>query len=127
MNYSRQREMILNILSASCSHPTAEEILEAVRKEDEHVARGTVYRNLGLLVESGDIIKITTPEGVCRYDYIHSSHSHAVCERCGRVIDFCFKDSGMGKYLTDEFGFVCGNSALSVRGLCRECLNKKVK
>ena len=127
MNYSRQREMILNMLSVSRNHPTAEEILDAVRLEDAHVAKGTIYRNLALLVESGEVIKITTPEGTCRYDYIHSPHSHAVCEGCGRVIDFCFKDSGMDVYLSQEFGFRAGNSAVSVRGLCRECNNKKSK
>lgn len=124
MNYSRQREMILNILSESRSHPTAEEILERVRLHDSHVARGTVYRNLGLLVESGEIIKITTPEGTCRYDYIHNPHSHAVCEVCGKVIDFSFAQSGMDKYLEKEMGFKVGNSAVSVRGVCKSCREK---
>ena len=35
MNYSRQREMILNILSSSKSHPTAEEVLEEVKKQEK--------------------------------------------------------------------------------------------
>ena len=124
MNYSRQREMILNILSASRSHPTAEEILESVRALDDRVARGTVYRNLSLLVESGEVIKITTPEGICRYDYIHFPHAHAVCEACGGVTDFTFSESGMDKYLKKEFGFMVGNSAVSVRGICRNCSQK---
>ena len=125
MNYSRQREMILNILSASRSHPTAEEILESVRLQDDRVARGTVYRNLGLLVDSGEVIKITTPEGICRYDYIHTPHAHAVCEICGRVTDFAFKDSRFDKYLLGEIGFRAGCSALSVRGVCRDCIEKQ--
>lgn len=124
MNYSRQREMILNILSESRSHPTAEEILCEVRRIDGRVARGTVYRNLGLLVEGGEIIKITTPEGVCRYDFIHAPHSHAVCEVCGRVIDFTFSAAGMDKYLESEMGFKVASSAVSVRGVCRSCREK---
>ena len=124
MNYSRQREMILNILSLSKSHPTAEEVLEEVKKQDEHVARGTVYRNLNLLVESGDIIKIVTPEGIFRYDYIHSPHSHAVCDECGKVFDFTFKDIGLDEFLKEKLGFSAGNSAISVRGTCDLCSKK---
>jgi len=124
MNYSRQREMILNILSSSKSHPTAEEVLEEVRKQDEHVARGTVYRNLNLLVESGDIIKIATPDGIFRYDYIHSPHSHAVCDGCGKVFDFTFKDIGLDEFLKEKLGFCAGNSAISVRGICDTCSKK---
>lgn len=114
--------MILDILSQSKCHPTAEEILTEVRKLDDKVARGTVYRNLAQLVEGGDVIKITTQEGVCRYDYIHKDHSHAVCSRCGGVTDFCVSELGaMAEMLKERYGFTAFSSGLAVCGLCREC------
>ena len=125
MNYSRQRELILNILSASRKHPTAEEILTEVRREDQKVARGTVYRNLGLLVENGDIIKIATSDGVCRYDYIHKPHSHAVCSKCGRVIDFvCHKNAQIADQLLSELGFKADGCEFFAFGVCSDCSDK---
>ena len=121
MNYSRQREIILNILFESKAHPTAEDILAEVRKVVDKVARGTVYRNLSQLVECGDIIKITTPEGTCRYDYIHRTHCHAVCERCGRVFDFFPKSTGLFKEELECLGFSAGESSLTVTGVCKQC------
>lgn len=121
MNYSRQREIILDLLKESKAHPTAEDILNGVRQTDEKIARGTVYRNLSLLVESGDIIKITTPEGTCRYDYIHKSHCHAVCEKCGKVFDlYANLDTLLDKELS-EIGFSKGESCVSVTGVCKAC------
>jgi len=125
MNYSRQREIILNILFNSRSHPTADEVLAEVRKEDQKVARGTVYRNLNQLTECGDVIKFATPEGVYRYDYIHEPHSHAVCKQCGRVFDFtCNECASVTENLKNNIGFTASDVTVTVSGICDQCLKK---
>ena len=58
MNYSRQREEIIKVIKNSYDHPTAEEIYMTVKAKDPAVSRSTVYRNLGLLVESNIIKQI---------------------------------------------------------------------
>ncbi|MCI5838550.1 MAG: transcriptional repressor [Christensenellaceae bacterium] len=122
MNYSRQRELILDFLKSSKEHPTAERILEKVREADPLVARGTVYRNLTLLAETGEIIKISTCAGGDRFDYIHEKHSHAICKRCGKVFDFSLPVCGeLVLKLEETMEFISSECGVTVTGICEDC------
>ena len=63
MNYSKQREEILDVLKGSYSHLTAEDVYMEVKAKDNLVSRSTVYRNLNQLVDSNIVKRITTPVG----------------------------------------------------------------
>ena len=67
-NYSRQREAILEIVSASHSHPTAAQVYAAVKEKIPNISLGTVYRNLAQLSQNGDILMLSVGEGCERYD-----------------------------------------------------------
>ena len=69
IKYSRQRESIVNFLASRTDHPTAETIYQNIKKEFPNISLGTVYRNLSLLEEIGEIIKISTGVGPDHYDY----------------------------------------------------------
>lgn len=84
---SRQRELIYDTVMSAPEHRTAEEIYELARRKLPSLARGTVYRNLGLLVEQGQILKLEMPGAPARYDRGKRPHPHLVCQRCGRVED----------------------------------------
>ncbi len=64
IKYSRQRESIVNFLASRTDHPTAETIYQNIKKEFPNISLGTVYRNLSLLEEIGEIIKISTGVGL---------------------------------------------------------------
>ena len=49
MNYSRQREAIINVLKNTTSHPSAAWIYDRVRIQMPNISLGTVYRNLAAL------------------------------------------------------------------------------
>ena len=51
------------------------------------IAVGTVYRNLSLLVESGEVRKIDAPNAPSRYDRPQIPHEHLICKNCGKVAD----------------------------------------
>ncbi len=87
LKYSRQRESIQNYLSSSFDHPTADMVYMHVKNEYPSISLGTVYRNLNLLVELGQAIKINTPNGGHRYDGQIVPHNHFICTHCGEVID----------------------------------------
>ena len=84
---TRQRELIYRIVTAAPEHRTAEEIYDLARAQMPSLARGTVYRNLGLLVQEGLIRKLEMPDAPARYDREPRSHPHLICQRCGRVED----------------------------------------
>ena len=57
MNYSKQRELILNTLKENVVHPTAEYLYEILKENNPNLSLGTVYRNLNQLAENGTIKK----------------------------------------------------------------------
>ena len=86
IKHSKQRDSILNYLCGREDHPTADMIYTSLRQEYPNISLGTVYRNLSLLVELGEIRKITA-EGADRYDARITPHSHFTCRKCGSVLD----------------------------------------
>ena len=64
---TKQRKLVLDAVRQSYNHPTADEIYNAVREQDDRISRGTVYRNLNLLADAGEILSIKTPGG-SRFD-----------------------------------------------------------
>ncbi|MCQ2573769.1 MAG: transcriptional repressor [Treponema sp.] len=122
MNYSRQREAILKSLSNRWDHPTADMIFEEVRQDFPKVSLGTVYRNLTLLCETGDIVKIATVKGFDRFDHITSPHGHFICSECTKVIDL---EADIDKLVNkQEFKNIPGiidRTEIMVYGLCSQC------
>jgi len=92
MNYSRQREAILNFLESSKAHPTAEMVYTALRKEMPNLSRGTVYRNLNVLAESGQIRKLSMDRDTEHYDGDLTPHQHFICKSCGRIEDIFIEE-----------------------------------
>ena len=76
LKYSRQREAIKSYLASTTSHPTADTVYMHVRKEFPNISLGTVYRNLNLLTDLGEAVKITTPDGADRFDGNTNPHYH---------------------------------------------------
>ena len=76
---SRQRELILQILRSTKSHPTATWIFEEARKQMPSISLGTVYRNLAMLKEEGRIREMSVGRGTALYDGDLRNHDHACC------------------------------------------------
>ena len=59
LKYSRQRESIKEYLRHTTEHPTADTVYGNIRKLYPNISLGTVYRNLSLLVDLGEIRKLS--------------------------------------------------------------------
>ena len=88
LRYSKQRESIKNYLCGREDHPTADMIYTSIREEYPNISLGTIYRNLSLLVEIGEIQKITT-DGADRFDARVNlpCSTNLSFEDCDRVIE----------------------------------------
>lgn len=87
LKYSRQREAIKNYLVGRTDHPTADMVYTAIREVYPNISLGTVYRNLTLLAQQGEILKISCGENSDRFDARTAAHYHFICEKCGCVDD----------------------------------------
>ena len=87
LKYSKQREAIKSFLVGRYDHPTAETVYLGIKQEFPNISLGTVYRNLSLLSDIGEIQKLSTGIGPDRFDGNAAPHYHFICTRCGRVLD----------------------------------------
>jgi Fur family ferric uptake transcriptional regulator len=84
---TRQRKIILEELQKQKKHPSADEIYQMVRRHMPRISLGTVYRNLEVLVNMGEIQKLELSGALKRYDWDTNRHYHIRCVRCDRVDD----------------------------------------
>ena len=83
-----QRQAVLRVITESAEHPTANEIFEAARRQLPSISFATVYNSLKYLKAAGLIREINFGKGSSRYDRETARHDHAVCSRCGKLVDF---------------------------------------
>lgn len=126
LKYSRQRESIKELLIYRKDHPTADMIYTDMRKSFPNISLGTVYRNLSLLSEIGEIKKLSTGDGVDRYDAVTAPHNHFICRHCKAVMDLEMEDIGAIKALAEKnFHGVIEDYSVNFYGLCETCKDKK--
>lgn len=113
--------MILEAVRDSRSHPTADEVYLMVRKRDRKISRGTVYRNLNLLVEDG-VIQIIKTSGGNRFDGCTLPHAHLTCTSCGAVTDVgVAPDTSIDEFVEGRTGYAGISHYTIFEGLCRAC------
>jgi Fur family peroxide stress response transcriptional regulator len=123
MNYSRQRESIKEYLMSTKEHPTADVIYQHVREEYPKISLGTVYRNLTLLVDLGEVKKISTGDGTDHFDADTSAHSHYHCRCCHRVMDLEVTPSVDQILSASSAGLgTVENATLLFTGVCKDCI-----
>ena len=79
--------MIKTFLMGRKDHPTADVIYSNLEQQYPNLSLGTVYRNLTLLSDMGEILRLRVGDGVDHFDADTSEHYHFVCTECGSVID----------------------------------------
>lgn len=117
-----QRALVLDAVRKLHHHPTSADIYDAVRVEHPSISRATVYRNLNVLAELGELRRVEVPNGADRFDFKTSPHYHVRCSKCGRVWDAqmpYFED--LADRLAETNGFEVQGHDIMFTGLCAEC------
>ncbi len=125
LRYSKQRNAIWNFIKDRTDHPTADAVFRNVREEYPNISLGTVYRNLMLLRDLGQLRTVEVGDGFTHFDPNTGEHSHFVCSTCGRVIDLMDADTGVIRdCIAPSFpGRITGCIAL-FQGECAECCER---
>ena len=119
--HSKKREAIRGLLAGTREHPSAEWIYTRLKPDFPDLSLGTVYRNLHLFREEGQILCVGTVAGQDRFDFDTSPHAHFICEHCGRVIDVDTPENGAA-LLPASLPGEPRSFALNFFGCCRTCL-----
>jgi Fur family transcriptional regulator, peroxide stress response regulator len=117
-----QRKVILEELRKMDAHPSAEEIYEIVRKRLPKISLGTVYRNLEILSDLGQIQKLHYGGTLKRFDGTPENHYHIRCTVCGRI-EHAPMDSAntIESDLQGKTNYRIISHRLEFIGLCPEC------
>ena len=122
---TRQRQMVLGAVRARCDHPSADQIYLDVRALDSRISRGTVYRNLNILAQQGEILQVKVPYKD-RFECSEGPHYHLLCTECGRVVDAPLSYFGeIDMQISEETDFIIKRHQIIFEGICQDCQNKQ--
>jgi Fur family ferric uptake transcriptional regulator len=118
-----QREMVIEVLTHSGQHMTAEAVFVQVQERTQAVNIATIYRTLDLLVSEGLVSKSDMGEdGTVYASVLHGAHLHLVCRRCGQVVEADSElTASLHAQVAQRYGFSADLSHLSLFGLCSDC------
>ena len=117
-----QKQRILEVLRSTKLHPTADWIYERVKKSFPKLSLGTVYRNLKILKEHGEIQELPFGDTFDRFDGNASEHPHFVCRKCDCVIDLSIQSAqNLENVIQPESGFKVEKCMITFFGLCNKC------
>lgn len=119
---TKYAKKILELVSASHSHMTAEEVFLALRQTYPKVALATVYNNLNRLLQEERIRKVSVEGMPDRYDRLQR-HDHLVCKGCGRLLDLDLGD--LTEQLEQKAGIPILSYDLKLIYLCQDCRRKR--
>jgi Fur family peroxide stress response transcriptional regulator len=116
-----QRVAIYEAVVQLKNHPTAEKIIDYIKKNHPNISVGTVYKVLDSFVENQLLKKVKNEKDVMRYDAIMQQHHHLYCTETERIEDF--EDSNLDKLIAEYFiqkkikGFKVKDITLQISGV----------
>lgn len=117
-----QRHAILAYLLDTTMHPTADDIYRALEERFPSMSVATVYNNLKVFIEAGLVRELTYGDDSSRFDSDMSEHYHAICDNCGRIVDFDAPPRHDVEWqAAEQTGFQIKGHRLEVYGLCPDC------
>ncbi len=126
VKHSKQRDSILAFLATRDDHPTAEIVYQGVKEEFPNISLATVYRNLTLLSDLGEIRKIAVGDGPDRFDAFTAPHNHFSCTRCGKLMDLDMDSiSFIDEVAARSFPGIIEGHTVFFTGLCPDCAKQK--
>src|ERR1044072_4349086 len=117
-----QRDAVLQVILDREDHPTANEIFEAARQRLPTISYATVYNSLRYLRDAGLVHEIKFGDSASRYDRETDRHDHAICNDCGKLVDFDLpQTTQLMQAAARKSRFKPESVHLTLRGLCVDC------
>lgn len=122
LGLTKQREVVLQVITAADEHLTANEVFARAKALLPSISFATVYNSLRFLKEAGHIAEIRFGNGASRFDRMTSRHDHAICTKCGKLVDIemehpaelVARAAKLSKFKAESLEF-------TLRGICPDC------
>lgn len=119
------RVKVMQLLSGTKEHPTADVIYRKLVKEIPTLSKTSIYNTLKLFSEKRVVQEVKIEDGEVRFDGDMGKHAHFKCVKCGMLDDvevacelkIC-SAVGKGRVLSAQ---------VNIMGICEQCLAKGVK
>lgn len=125
LGLTRQRKVVLSVICDSCEHLTASEVFANAKAKLPTISFATVYNSLRYLREAGHIAEINFGNGASRYDRMTSRHDHAICTKCGVLVDIEMEHPAeLVERAAAVSSFNPEYIEFTLRGVCPDCADK---
>lgn len=117
-----QKDIVLNTVRDMRSHVTADAVYERLHEAYPNISKGTVYRNLGILADEGEIRRVEIPDGPDRFDFTLTNHYHVRCVKCGEISDVDMDViNDIESRIKDTHGMEFISHDILFKGICPAC------
>jgi Fur family transcriptional regulator, peroxide stress response regulator len=124
LGFTKQREVVLQIILDPEEHPMANEVFDRAKQLLPGISFATVYNSLRYLKDAGHIAEIGFGNGASCFDSMTSRHDHAICTRCGKLVDMEIElPEEIVRFAAEFSKFKLESIELTLRGLCPNCSN----
>lgn len=121
-----QKDLVRNAVYEMKRHVTANEVYEFIKEAYPTIGKGTVYRNLDILIEEGALRKIEVPDGPNRFDFALNNHYHVRCIKCGNVSDVDMDEiPNLLERINNTHGIKFLDYDILFKGICLKCMGKE--
>lgn len=119
---TRQREVVLQVIRDEPEHLTANEVFDKAKQLLPSISFATVYNSLRYLKDAGLIAEVSFGSGASRFDSKTVRHDHAICRKCGKLVDMELDLPLELVNLAAAYSkFKPESLELTLHGLCPEC------
>ena len=115
-----QRQLLFRLLHDNAAHPSADALFAQASELMPGISLRTVYQTLNDLAAMGELQHVTVGSGPARFDPNTDDHHHAVCDRCGDVVDV-YVTNLAALQVEGLRGFRPTSARLVFSGTCERC------
>jgi len=116
-----QRQLIYNAVKELDIHATAEQVVAHLAETHPAIGRATIYRNLNLMADSGELLRAGNFYGSMHYDHNCHEHYHFACNDCKQIFDIEGSSEGILEKFKSNDALDITSFHISFGGLCSEC------
>src|SRR5699024_11862986 len=116
------------LYSTPNTKPPAKEFSPALHPYYPNLSQATVYNNLHLFSKIGFVKELSHRDTSSRFDFTNTQHYHAICEKCGVVVDLYYPVLDDIEMVANSLiGFEVSHHKMEVYGTCPDSLEKEIE